>query len=227
MTSTSIDPAHQADGPRRLLVLGKQGAGKGTQSAQLVERFGIPHISTGDMLRAALRDGTELGQRAKAFMDAGDLVPDDVILGMVEERLREPDAQGGFLLDGFPRTRVQAEGLAAVLGDRGLDAVVELDVPTDVVVERISSRRVCADCGTVQTAESLAAGTCPNCGSSRLVQRDDDTEEAVRRRLALYEEQTAPLVDYYRDHGVLVTVDGDGDPAEVLDRILEALDGLG
>jgi adenylate kinase len=226
MTSPTTDPASQHHGPRRLLVLGKQGAGKGTQSALLVERFGIPHISTGDMLRAAIRDGTDLGKRAKAYMDAGDLVPDDVILGMVEERLAEADAASGFLLDGFPRTRVQAEGLAAVLGERGLDAVVELDVPTEVVVERISSRRVCADCGTVQTPESVAAGACPNCGSGRLVQRDDDTADAVRRRLALYDEQTRPLVDFYRDQGVLVTVDGDGDPAEVLDRILEALDRL-
>jgi adenylate kinase len=145
------------------------------------------------------------------------------VLGMVGERLAEPDAAEGFLLDGFPRTRAQAEGLTQVLRDRGLDAVIELDVPTDIVVDRISSRRVCARCGAVQTSESTAAGRCHQCGSTELVQRDDDTEEAVRRRLEVYEQETAPLVDYYRDLGLLVTIDGKGDPGVVLDRILEAL----
>jgi adenylate kinase len=226
-TSPSTPTVPSATSPRRILILGKQGAGKGTQSTLIAERLGIPHISTGDMLRAAVRAGTEFGLQAKRYMDAGELVPDAVMLGMVGDRLAEPDAAAGFLLDGFPRTRVQAEGLAATLGQGALDAVVELDVPTDVVVERISSRRVCAACGAVQTPESVGEGTCWSCAGRELVQRDDDTEVAVRRRLALYEEQTAPLVDYYRSQGLLATVDGDGDPSEVLDRILEAIDAEG
>jgi len=210
----------------RLLIFGKQGAGKGTQATRLADRYGIPHISTGDMFRAAVRAGTAFGRKAKEYMDAGELVPDEVVLGMVEERLAEPDAARGFLLDGFPRTKAQAEGLADVVGPGGLDAVIELQVPTDVVVDRISRRRVCAQCGTTYDAGSPPQGgwdACDNCGCGPVVQRDDDREEAVRRRLDLYEQETAPLASWYADQGLLVPVDGVGDPDDVFDRILAAL----
>jgi adenylate kinase len=206
----------------RLLIFGKQGAGKGTQAARLAERNGIPHISTGDMFRAAVRAGTAFGRKAKEYMDAGELVPDEVVLGMVQERLAEPDAARGFLLDGFPRTKAQAEGLAEVVGADGLDGVVELQVPTDVVVDRISRRRVCAQCGATYDADSPPEGgwdACDGCGGGPVVQRDDDREEAVRRRLDLYEQETAPLASWYADQGLLVPVDGVGTPDEVFARI--------
>ncbi len=212
----------------RLLIFGKQGAGKGTQAVRLAEHFAIPHISTGDMFRLAVREGTEFGRKAKEFMDAGELVPDSVVLGMVRERLARPDAEEGFLLDGFPRTRPQAEGLREVVGTDGIDRVVELVVPTDAVVERISGRRVCADCGAtyhVTSPPRAGWGTCDQCGGSQIVQRDDDTEDAVRRRLAIYERETAPLADYYAEQGLLVRVDGVGDPDEVFVRILTTVGG--
>jgi adenylate kinase len=210
----------------RLLIFGKQGAGKGTQATRLAVRYGIPHISTGDMFRAAVRAGTAFGRKAKEYMDAGELVPDEVVLGMVQERLAEPDAATGFLLDGFPRTKAQAEGLAEVVGPDGLDAVVELTVPTDVVVERISNRRVCQRCGATYDVGSPPAGgwdACDTCGGGPIVQRDDDREEAVRRRLDLYEQETAPLAGWYAEQGLLVPVDGVGSPDEVFERILAGL----
>jgi adenylate kinase len=210
----------------RLLIFGKQGAGKGTQAARLAAHYGIPHISTGDMFRAAVRAGTAFGRKAKEYMDAGDLVPDEVVLGMVQERLGEPDAETGFLLDGFPRTKAQAEGLADVVGADGLDAVVELVVPTDVVVDRISRRRVCQQCGTTYheaTPPKAGWDTCDSCGGGPVVQRDDDREEAVRRRLDLYEQETAPLAGWYADQGLLVPVDGVGHPDEVFERIRAGL----
>lgn len=212
----------------RLLIFGKQGAGKGTQAVRLAEHFSIPHISTGDMFRAAVREGTEFGRKAKEFMDAGELVPDSVVLGMVRERLARPDAEHGFLLDGFPRTLPQAHGLREVVGEDGLDRVIELAVPTEAVVERISGRRVCADCGAtyhVTTPPRQGWGHCDQCGGSHVVQRDDDNELAVRRRLAIYERETAPLADYYADGNLLARVDGVGDPDEVFVRILTAVGG--
>jgi adenylate kinase len=215
----------------RLLIFGKQGAGKGTQATRLAEAHRIPHISTGDMFRAAVRDGTAFGRRAKEYMDAGELVPDEVVLGMVQERLAAPDAERGFLLDGFPRTKAQAEGLAEVVGPDGLDGVVELQVPTDVVVERISRRRVCAQCGATYDVGAPPAGgwdVCDTCGGGPIVQRDDDREEAVRRRLDLYEQETAPLASWYAEQGLLVPIDGEGTPDEVFERIqlgLSRLDG--
>jgi adenylate kinase len=212
----------------RLLIFGKQGAGKGTQAVRLAEHYQIPHISTGDMFRAAVREGTEFGRKAKEFMDAGELVPDEVVLGMVRERLALPDAADGFLLDGFPRTRPQAEGLREVVGDGGLDAVVELEVPTDAVVERISGRRVCADCGAtyhVSQPPRHGWGRCDQCNGSHVIQRDDDTEDAVRRRLAIYERETAPLAEYYAAQRLLSRVDGLGDPDEVFVRMLAAVNG--
>jgi len=179
----------------RLVILGRQGSGKGTQSARLAERYGVPHISTGDILRVAVAEQTDLGQRAMAIMDAGDLVPDEIMLGIIEERLAAPDAARGFVLDGFPRTDAQAQGLAALLGTEGLDLAVDLAVPDEVVIERM-----------------LARG------------RADDTEEAIQRRLDLYEEQTAPLLEWYSNQDLLVTVDGVGTPDEVFGRLAEVID---
>jgi adenylate kinase len=179
----------------RLLILGRQGSGKGTQCARLAAHYGIPHISTGEILRAAVAEGTELGREAKAIMDAGDLVPDRIMLDIIRERLAQPDAGHGFLLDGFPRTAAQDSGLAEILGDEGLDLAVNLEVPDDVVVERM-----------------LARG------------RADDTEEAIRTRLDLYEAETAPLLERYRREGILATVDGVGSEDEVFDRLVEVID---
>lgn len=180
---------------RKMIILGRQGAGKGTQAARLSERYGIPHISTGDMLRAAVQEGTELGQMAKSIMDAGDLVPDKVMNGIVAERLAAADAVDGFLLDGFPRSDVQAEWLNDTLAPDGIDLVVSLEVPDDIVIERM-----------------LARG------------RADDTEAAIRRRLDLYEAETAPLMDYYRGIGKLVSVNGHGEEDEVESRLAEVID---
>ena len=203
----------------RWIFLGPPGAGKGTQAARLAERAGVPQISTGDMFRAAVRAGTPLGLEAKRYMDAGQLVPDAVTIGLVRERLAQPDCRQGFLLDGFPRTVAQAEGLAEVLRDLGvnLDGVLYFDVPDEVVVERLSGRRVCPACGAtyhVRFDPPRQAGVCDRCGGE-LVQRPDDREETVRERLAVYRRQTEPLVDYYRQAGLLRTVHADRPIAEV------------
>lgn len=205
----------------RLLVFGRQGAGKGTQASRIAEHFGIPHVSTGDMLRAAVKQGTELGRKAKAVMDAGQLVSDEIMLGLIEERLAQPDAEAGWLLDGFPRTAPQAEALLAMVGESGLDLAIDLEVPEDVVVERISSRRVCSECGAIYSTMSppATAGVCDRCGG-KVVQRDDDTEESVRKRLAIYNEQTEPLLGLFKDRGLLEVVDGVGDPEEISSRLI-------
>lgn len=211
----------------RLVVFGRQGAGKGTQASRLGDHYGVPHISTGDMLRAAVKSGTEFGLRAKEIMDAGGLVSDEIMLGMVSERLSEPDAANGWLLDGFPRTPQQAEDLKALMGDKGIDLAINLDVPEQVVISRISSRRVCDTCGAIYSADSPDAGDMPcekpGCGGTA-VQREDDTEEAVRRRLELYNTQTAPLLDWYNDQGLLATVDGEGEVDKVTQRLLAVID---
>lgn len=180
----------------RLVLLGRQGAGKGTQAVRLAEHYGAPHISTGDMLRAAVAEGTEFGRKAKEIMDRGDLVPDDVIVGVVEERLAKDDArEHGFLLDGFPRTVSQAESLAGLVGDGGLDAVVNIDVPLDEVRARMKARG-----------------------------RDDDTDEAIDRRLELYESETSPLIAFYERQDLMVQVDGLGTMDEVFSRLVAAID---
>ena len=210
----------------RLLVLGKQGAGKGTQAVRIAGHYGVPHISTGDIFRAAAADGTPFGLRANEFMTRGELVPDDVVIGVVAERLAKDDAvNDGFVLDGFPRTKVQAEELQRLLGPGGLDAAVDIDVPTEVVIERISGRRVCATCGTPYHVNSPPESnwTCDKDGGE-VVQREDDTPEAVTKRLELYEEATRPLLDFYEGLGLLVTVDGVGDPDEVFDRVLDGIE---
>lgn len=211
----------------RVIIFGRQGAGKGTQSVNLSEYYGIPHISTGDMLRAAVAAGTPLGLEAKSYMDAGKLLPDDVMVGVVAERLRQDDAANGWLLDGFPRTPGQAEALAEVIGDASIDAAVSLDVPTDVVVERISSRRVCESCGAIYSTSKPPSSpwTCDKCGGS-VVQRADDTEDAVRQRLADYERQTAPLEKWFAERNLLVSIDGLGDPTEITSRVTQAIDAL-
>ncbi len=210
----------------RLLILGKQGAGKGTQAVRLARHYAIPHISTGDMFRAAVRSGSEFGRKARKFMDAGELVPDDVVIGLVQERLRENDARyRGFILDGFPRTVLQAEALDDMLPDPGIELVLDLEVPTDIVLRRLASRRVCVECGTNYSLENPPTDpeTCDVCGG-KVVQREDDTVSAIRRRLELYEEQTAPLIAWYMKKDKLVTVDGVGHPDKVNERLIRAID---
>lgn len=212
------DDAAAAPGVR-MLIFGRQGAGKGTQAELLREKWGVPHISTGDMLRAAVREGTPLGLRAKQVMDAGDLVSDELMIGIVDERLRQPDAAHGWILDGFPRTVGQAEALAGITQAAPVNVVVELEVPNDVVVERISSRRTCDSCATVYRADdpAIADGTCPKCGGTPR-QRDDDKPEAIRHRLEVYERDTAPLLAHYGE--LVVRIDGLGSPDDVFGRIV-------
>ena len=206
----------------KLVLLGKQGAGKGTQAARLSKHYGIPHISTGDVFRAAVRSGSDLGNEARQYMDAGELVPDDVVIAMVDERL-EAEAQNGFLLDGFPRNVHQAEALEKLLPD-GLDLVLDLAVPLEEARRRLASRRVCEDCGANFDRSAAAEDTCERCGG-KLVPRHDDTEAAMARRLALYEEQTRPLTEWYGGCGKLVEVDATGSPDDVTARLIEAIDG--
>jgi adenylate kinase len=206
-----------------LILLGPPGAGKGTQAERITEDFKLPYIATGNILRAAVADGTELGLKAKGFMDAGALVPDDVIIGVILDRLQESDAQDGFLLDGFPRTVPQADALGAELKKLGreLTAVLLIDVSDDEVVRRLSGRRVSAKTGRVYHVEfdpPKNEGICDVDGS-RLIQRDDDKPETIRNRLAVYHDQTEPLVDFYGDAGVLRRFDGARPPAEVHDHI--------
>ncbi|NDD74265.1 MAG: adenylate kinase [Gammaproteobacteria bacterium] len=213
----------------RIVFLGAPGSGKGTQSQRLIERHGIPQISTGDLLRAHVKDGTELGRRAKAVMDSGQLVDDATILGMVRERLAAPDAARGFILDGFPRTIPQAEGLAKMLADIGrpLDRVIEFRVDPKLLVQRISGRRSCQDCGRVFNVHTAPVPVPPPCGGQcttpRLVQRPDDNEATVAKRLSVYEEQTAPLVGFYAATGLLRKVEAEGDLAAVTARVEAAL----
>ena len=213
----------------RIVFLGAPGSGKGTQSQRLVERHGIPQVSTGDLLRAHVRDGTELGRRAKSVMDAGQLVDDATILGMVRERLAAPDAARGFILDGFPRTVPQAEGLEQMLAAIGqpLDAAVLFNVDSGLLVKRISGRRTCQDCGRVFNVHTAPPPSPPPCGGQcetpRLVQRPDDKEETVARRLEVYEEQTRPLVGFYEQRGLLRSIDAEGDLPTVTARLEAAL----
>ena len=189
-----------------IVLLGAPGAGKGTQGQKLVEEFGIAHISTGDLLRAAVKAQSELGKQAKAYMDAGQLVPDQLVIDLVKERLAQPDAQKGFMLDGFPRNIAQAETFDGELKDMGveLDAALLVDVPFDVIVSRLSSRRTCRSCGYTAGPDT---SVCPRCGGE-MYQRDDDKPETINKRLDTYQNQTQPLIDYYEGHGILKAVDG-------------------
>ena len=210
-----------------LILLGPPGAGKGTQASSLVKDYGVPQISTGDALRAAVKAGSALGTRAKKFMDAGDLVPDEVVIEIVGERIEEPDCADGFLLDGFPRTTSQADALAGMLSKaaREIDHVICIQVEKEEVVKRLSGRRSCRACGFphhVQFHPPAKEGVCDKCGGE-LYHRDDDREEAIRQRLDTYEDQTQPLIDYYRQRGVLRPVEGRGEVEAVYDRIRSAL----
>jgi adenylate kinase len=211
----------------RLIVLGKQGAGKGTQAVRLSRHYVVPHISTGDTFRAAVRSGSEFGQKAKVYLDAGELVPDEVVVGVVRERLHRDDTtHRGFILDGFPRTVGQAEALSEILAPRGLDVVLNMEIDTDHVLARLASRRVCSDCGAnYSTTDNppRVRGICDVCGGE-VVQRDDDTEAAIRRRLELYERETAPLISWYESQDLLVTLEAMGTPDEVTDRLVAEID---
>ena len=188
----------------KLIFLGPPGAGKGTQAVKIAERFQIAHISTGDMLRAEIREGTQLGLEAKSLIDRGELVPDEVILGMVKNRIRKEDCKNGFLFDGFPRTIAQAEALEDI---SSIDYVINIEVPTERLISRISGRRMCADCGSGYHVSTYAEPNC-KCGAA-LYQRDDDKEDTVRNRLVVYERSTKPLIEYYANKGLLHTVNGD------------------
>jgi adenylate kinase len=210
-----------------LIMLGRQGAGKGTQCVRLARHYVVPHISTGDMLRAAVKEGTPLGKQAKEIMDAGNLVPDEVMIGIVADRLGKPDTlRRGYILDGFPRTVAQAVALIDMTHARPLDLVIDLEVPRDLVLHRLAARRLCMDCGTNYTANQAPThGTwsCQVCGGD-VVQRDDDTEDAINRRLDLYDSQTAPLIEFYERRGELAVVNGVGAPDEVLNNLVAAID---
>lgn len=210
----------------RLVVLGRQGAGKGTQCVRLSRHYVVPHISTGDMLRAAVKAGTELGRQAGELMAAGSLVPDELMVGIVSERLNEDDTtQRGYILDGFPRTVTQAQELSRITAERPLDVVIDLDVPEEIVLERLAGRRVCSDCGANYSVDEPPkyGWRCDNCAGD-VVQREDDTPEAIQKRLDAYERETSPLVKWYSDQGLLEVVDGQGDPNEVTPRLIAAID---
>jgi adenylate kinase len=204
------------------VLLGKQGAGKGTQATRLAEHYGVIDVATGDLFRAAAREGTPFGLEAQRFMEKGELVPDEITVGVVEEILgRDRTIQQGFVLDGFPRTVRQAEELERVLDDDPLDLVIDLDVPTEIVVRRIAGRRVCSNCGATYHVDSPPKQnwTCDVCGGE-VLQRDDDTEDAVMRRLELYEIRTLPLIQFYRRKGTLAHVDGTGESDEVFEALV-------
>jgi len=210
----------------RLLFLGPPGAGKGTQARELAREWGVPQVATGDMLREAMAAGTPLGREAKQYYDRGELVPDDVILKMVAERLGQPDAAQGFILDGFPRTIAQADGLGAMLETLGhkIDGVIYFDVSKPELIRRLTGRRLCRRCQTpfhVVSAPPKREGICDKCGGE-LYQRADDSEATVRNRLEVYERQTAPLLDYYRQRGLLRTVSGEGAVDEIRQDLREA-----
>jgi adenylate kinase len=211
-----------------LVLLGPPGAGKGTQAALLSNHFHVPHISTGDILRAETSRGTELGARAKECMDRGELVPDELMLGIIRERLKQPDAVSGFLLDGFPRSLAQARGLEEILAGNGIPlSVVSLEVPSEEVVRRLSGRRTCRSCGAMYHLDfepSRTDGVCDRCGAE-LYQRADDREDIIEARLEVYRKETEPLLSFYRERGLLRSVDGTGSSGQVSERVLRAVDG--
>lgn len=211
----------------RLVLLGAPGAGKGTQAKKLIEKYGIPQISTGDLLRAAVAAGTALGKEAKSFMDKGELVPDRVVLGMVEERLSQDDCKKGYILDGFPRNTAQAEALDKMLGALGmsLSSALSVDVPFEDLMKRLTGRRTCKACGQMFNIYSNTPkkdNTCDKCGGA-LFQRADDKEETIKKRLDVYSAQTAPLIDYYRKKGILSSVKGTGSIDEIFSQVCKAL----
>ncbi len=207
---------------KNIILLGAPGAGKGTQAAFIKEKYGVPHISTGDILRRNIADGTPLGLKAKSYIDAGALVPDDVVIGLVEDRLAQSDCNGGYILDGFPRTVAQAEALDRVAR---IDVAINVDVPFDVIVDRLSGRRVCA-CGETYHISTLGGDeTCRKCGKPLYI-RDDDKPETVLRRLEVYRQQTAPLANYYEAQGKLRNIEATGSREEIFADIEKVLDDL-
>ena len=207
---------------RNIVFLGPQGSGKGTVIGKIKGKYGVPHISTGDMFREALKIGTEFGKKAQEYMNRGELVPDDVTVGMVNERVARDDCVDGFMLDGFPRNLSQAEALSKIAD---ITNAVLIDVPEAVSLERLSGRRQCRECGTIfhlSFVPPAKEGVCDKCGGS-LYQRDDDKPEAIKERLAIYEKETKPIADFYERGGVLVSVDGAGTPDEVAARVEQAL----
>ncbi|WP_292466217.1 adenylate kinase [Methanolobus sp.] len=210
-----------------IVLFGPPGAGKGTQAKELSKKYEIPHISTGDILRANVRDGTELGLKAKQYMDKGELVPDEVLIGLIRNRLTEPDCEKGYLLDGYPRTIPQADALTGILKDisKPLDAVINIEVSDEALVKRLSGRRSCT-CGEsyhLMFNPPVKEGVCNACGAE-LYQRDDDKEEVIRQRLAVYNEKTKPLINYYDDTGILVNIDGSGAVGAVLADVCKIMD---
>ena len=213
-----------------LILMGLPGAGKGTQAEKIVEKYDIPHISTGDMFRLAIKEGTALGKEAKSYMDKGELVPDEVTIGIVRERLSKPDCQKGFLLDGFPRTIAQAEALENLLTDmeEALNYILHIDVPKEQLIERLTGRRICPTCGATYHVDfnpPKVDGKCDHDGSE-LVQREDDQPETVRKRIEVNVEQTQPLLDFYHEKGYLVSFEGDKDINEVFRDIDQKLGAL-
>ncbi len=211
----------------RIVLLGAPGAGKGTQAKKLIEKYKIPQISTGDLLRAAVAQGTPLGKEAKSYMDKGELVPDKVVLGMVEERLKQPDCQKGFILDGFPRNTAQADALDKMLVsiNMPLELALSIDVPFGDLMKRLTGRRTCKSCGqmyNIYFSPSGKEGACDKC-SGELYQRDDDKEATIEKRLKVYESQTAPLIDYYGKKGILVRVPGTGSIDDIFGKVTAAL----
>jgi adenylate kinase len=213
----------------RLVLLGAPGAGKGTQAKKLIEKYGIPQISTGDILRKAVADGTPLGKEAKVIMDKGELVPDKIVLGLVEERVKQADCKKGFILDGFPRNTAQAEALDKLLNDlqMPLDSALSVDVPKEDLMKRLTGRRTCKKCQqmyNVYYSPPKKGAICDKCGGE-LFQRDDDKEETIKKRLDVYDTQTAPLIDYYSKKGIRKSVMGTGSIDEIFNKVCNILEG--
>jgi adenylate kinase len=210
-----------------IVILGKQGAGKGTQCPLLAARYGVPHVATGDMLRAAVRSGSALGDQVRVLMDEGHLVPDELITEVVRHRLAEPDCAPGAILDGYPRTAAQADALEEMAGARGITRCIVLDVPTELVIARLSARRVCSNCGTVFSAgEVPSSSKCPVCGIGTVLQRPDDVAEVISERLAAYVQETKPVIHHYEERGLLSHVDGQGTVDEVFQRLCDVIDAV-
>ena len=211
----------------KIIMLGAPGAGKGTQAKLIAEKYQMPHISTGDIFRANIKEGTELGMKAKSFMDAGGLVPDELVIDLVVDRLTWEDAKNGYVLDGFPRTIPQAEALTKALAEKGekIDAAIDIDVPDENIINRMGGRRACVSCGATYHIVNIppkVEGKCDKCGAD-LILRDDDKPETVKNRLEVYHEQTQPLIDYYKAEGVLKEVDGTVDMNDVFNAIVQIL----
>ncbi|QQY79394.1 adenylate kinase [Keratinibaculum paraultunense] len=213
----------------RLILLGPPGAGKGTQASAIVKKYNIPHISTGDIFRENIKMGTELGKKVKEYMDKGLLVPDDIVVSIVKDRILKDDCKDGFLLDGFPRTVNQGEALDKELSNMGLklDKVINLNVEKEILIERITGRRICKDCGAtyhIKFNPPAKKGICDNCGG-KLYQREDDTQETVEKRIEVYQQQTKPLIDYYTKKGLILNIDGSKAIDEIFEAIVKALEG--